>query len=220
MPVELRGHDKGFFALVISDDSRWLVTHSSDKNLLWDLKHKNSSSQPRELPLFGDNTFVDFSISPDSGWLLARAHNKGTLWRLGESGEIGNSFELHGYENEPFGFGFLFSTDSRWLVTAGKSTGHAHLWDLKGAWNATDNPRALLGNEGELEWPQFSPDGHWLVTYGGLSLWDLSAPSGRSYALPDIGYAFNCWSTVFSSDILRFIQQVHLLSASVGYRSR
>jgi WD40 repeat protein len=196
-PSVLRGHEGPIAGLTFSPDSRRLATVSADGTVrlwntsspaaeplmlrtpdgatelrMWDIRAVDSPEPPR---VFGDKLEPGSGsiFSPDGRWIATIAAGGVDLWKL--------STPLPTHYRLPYPGGIwaapVFSSDRRWLATAGVRDPTVRLWDLKSS-NPESDRRVLQGHTGPVRSLAFSADGHRLVSGArdGLALvWDLIA---------------------------------------------
>ena len=193
--VGLGGHLGGISRVLISPDSRWLVTQSwaeDDNPRLWDLL--STDVMTSVVVLKGHTGAVtDVVISSDSRRVATSGvDGKVHLWDLKKGNSVAAPIVLAG-DSGPFGL-LAFSPDGQWLAAAGDQyypnpsggTNTAiHLWHLDST-VPPDDPVVLAGHTTAVTAMKFSPDGTWLASAGGyddagsgepdktVRLWDLS----------------------------------------------
>jgi WD40 repeat protein/serine/threonine protein kinase/tetratricopeptide (TPR) repeat protein len=198
-PAERRltGHARPVQALAFSPSSRWLASGSMDNSVrIWDLSRANSSP----LIINGDAPVSHLGFSPDGEWLLLRFGNgrQCTLQlcniRLEITGKLRVITLRKDASANPSMFEYKFSPDSRWLLTSTiptldfrytpQSTEIRNQAAVVELWDLSANDPAHAGVElfkTESTRTAFSPDGHWLFTFGtsrtgGVAkVWDLTS---------------------------------------------
>ena len=182
-PFVLRGHDQAITEVVISGDSRWAATASSDATVrLWSLTAKDPSALPQVLRGHAKRISA-CRFSGDSRWLLT-ASDDGMVqaWKLTARAPAGRPLLLGGHTAA---VSIATSPDGRWLVTSDHDA--TRLWDLRLP-RPEASSRSLPGHAGAAREIRFSPDSRWLLTVdGGLAarLWDMRAgnPAARPLLL-------------------------------------
>jgi WD40 repeat protein len=182
-PRLLPQHKDACVCAAISEDSRWLLTGSSDKTAIL-----------RDLTRAGDESLV-LGNHPDSvlavalsggrdGRWAATACREGSvfLWDLARDNPAQSRRLLRGHSAASTCL--CFSPDGRWLVSGGDDA-EIYLWDLSQA-DPADRPRVLRGHRGPVEALLVTPDSRRLVSGSGIDqtvrLWDLLAPRPETTA--------------------------------------
>lgn len=155
--------------VVVSQDSRWLVTSGLTEDYLWDLRDPFDGP----IPLAGDGTPVlDVAISSDSRWLVTGNWEKAIrLWDLNKP--IAEPVVLKHEAKVPH---VAISPNDQWLIS-GSEDGTVRIWDLTSDYLGTPIA-ALKGHEGAVTALAISPDSQRLITGGSdgfVRLWDLTA---------------------------------------------
>jgi WD40 repeat protein len=213
-PRVLNGPEGSFSLVLISPNSRWLVTGGGLRRTarLWDLTAQDPAVTS---VVFGDKHVIDaMAFSDDSRWLVTNSHVAGDaeLWDLTAQDLAAPPQSLRGKalpipgarSGLPFDKVHI-SPDSRWLVIS-VLDGTAWSWSLIAA-----DPAAtcqILGGSARTTSVRdyfstdvtFSRDGHWMVTKSRLEgtarLWDLVAedPFGTFKVLSGPGYSYSAGS--------------------------
>ncbi|MGB0384429.1 MAG: CHAT domain-containing protein [Ardenticatenaceae bacterium] len=146
--------------VIISHDSRWLITASSDTTIrLWNLQADDPTKQEKDNPMIlGDGDQVTaMNISSDSR-LLVTGSPKGNayLWDLNSDGNEPISLKgNHGYIQSMTISPKckVKSSDKQWIA-AGNKDGNIYLWDcntiLNQAKHQAHEPILLTGHEGSI----------------------------------------------------------------------
>jgi eukaryotic-like serine/threonine-protein kinase len=206
----LRGHEGYVNSIAIAPDHRWLVTASPQDPVprLWDL----TSEDPAEMDIVLRHTGQLFSmaLSPNGRWLVARSSgDEGLrLWDVAARDPASTLRSLSGHDG-PGIWSLGFSSDSRWLATAGNDNA-VRLWNLTAANPAvavTVLPGIRYG--GNVHGVAFSSDGRWLAAGAGdlgragpssVRVWDLTAGNPASTEKVLRGHAGGVLSVAFSLD--------------------
>jgi WD40 repeat protein len=206
----LRGHEGYVDPIAIDPRRRWLITASRQDPVprLWDL----TSEDPAETEIVLRHTGQLFSmaLSPDGRWLVARSSgDQGLrLWDVAARDPARTLRILRGHDG-PGIWSLGFSSDSRWLVTAGDDNA-VRLWNLTAA-NPAASVTVLPGIRlrGNVHGVTVSPDGHWLAAGAGdldragpssVRVWDLTAGNPASTEKVLRGHAGGVLSVAFSFD--------------------
>jgi WD40 repeat protein len=202
-PSILRGHQRPVTFVVVSPDSRWLVTASADSNStvrggdgekvvrLWDLTSDDPAATP-PIVLYGhDATITALAVSAHNWLATGSADHTARVWNL-HAGNL-NATTPPVFRGQTGAVSAVaLSPDNHWLATASLAGSFQSqptlLWDLTATVPAT-KPKVVLpghiagqrrgyatGNAGVA----FSRDSRWLVTLseavsGEARLWDLTA---------------------------------------------
>ena len=153
------GKSLGEQVLAKSDDARWLITLRDQSAYLWDLTRRDPVVSP---VLLLDWTSGRFVFSPDSTWLVSESRPV-RLWNLTHTGSDLDSVALA--DTSPQGktatrVHTVFSSASRWLVTASSADEPSYLWDLSAS---QPKPIPLPESGRVLIEPHFSADEQWLA---------------------------------------------------------
>jgi WD40 repeat protein len=184
------GKNGAVFQVVISRDSRWLITWGKDA-FIFDLTAPDPGAHPMPLGGVAGRDRVDsVTVSPDSHWLTTVI----TPRRDPQEKEALRDRIRHTTDPEQKG-----KLAQEYIHFDAPLQPVARLWDL-----SVDDPVAQPHVLQDARSPvATSPDSHWLVT-GGLDgtalIWDLTAkdPIARPYFLP--GHAQAISNLVFSPD--------------------
>jgi len=172
-----KGHERNVWEVHYSADGKTLASAGFDKTArLW-----REGSQPRLLRGHGE-AVVGMDLSPD-GRLIATGSDDSTLrlWRT-DTGKPVRTIDAKNHV-----YGVEFSSDGRWLLTAGRARGGpGTLWhQLTGLggkatpvhlWRVSDGAAvAALPHADDVMYATFSPDMRHVVTSGekGVCLWRL-----------------------------------------------
>ncbi len=149
-----------------------IATSEFGGTTLWDVDKLGQSSTVNQSP----SEINAVAVAPDGRLIASTGGSRTRVWQLPELKESG------AYQKNISHYCVLFSSDGRWLLTAGgkaglgaETTTFVDLRDL--ATGALVN--SWGGHRGQVSGAAFSPDGQWLVTAGDqtVKLWDV--PSGR-----------------------------------------
>ena len=171
----LSGHRRFLQSAVFTSDCRQLVTVSTDRVILWDLRGRRPKSSQLAGP--GPGNWLGATVSPDNRWLAVRHYDVTgkeslvRLWEFKAESPAGSERELRGHEGAITKI--RFSPNGRWLATADNST--VRIWDLR-AEGPVQSTHILRGHEDYLNWVTWSPNSRWLVTSDRKRalLWDLT----------------------------------------------
>jgi WD40 repeat protein len=164
----------GIAPVVISQDSRTLVTRDSEGVRAWTL---NNLAAP---PVVLEGRHQDLAFSFDNRWLVTRAKD-----------QTSRVWDLNNLAAKPALVGMLksrlhamaISCNGRWLVT-GNDDGTAQVRDLN---KPSAEPRVLGGHKGEIHTVTISPNSGRLVTTSHdetSRVWDLNTPTTPPIVLP------------------------------------
>jgi WD40 repeat protein/energy-coupling factor transporter ATP-binding protein EcfA2 len=190
------GNKNGVGFVAFDPSGRWLAAAAWEGKLrVWDLNNQGAS--PVVLP----DCTGPIAFSPDGKWLAADCYvnltSEAHLWAMPDLsaepinlGHVGNT-----------NYQLIFSSDSRWLVTAG-SDWNAHVWDLATP-DFTHHPIVLLGHKSDIYALAISPDNRWLATGSydqTIRLWDLASPDPAIESIVLRGHTGPVNSLDFSPD--------------------
>lgn len=172
-------------AITISPGRRWLVAEGHFGGYVWDLSSPDPARTRREVG-------TSIAISHNDRWLVSAQefpNGEAYLADLTASDAFRTSRVLRGHNPTPrFGGSrdFVFSPDSRWLVTTGDDDQNALLWNLTAA-DPASGPVTLRGHRNAIWGAAISPDSRSLVTSARdestALMWDLTDPSAPPRAL-------------------------------------
>lgn len=120
--------------LVITPDSRWLVTISKDSARLWDFQNSGSTAGGIPLTRYSGKFTLATDASPDGHWLLTRTIRGSRedytplLWDLTATNPALTPLSLRGHERQIMKT--VFSPDHKWLLTIDVARA-MRLWDLR-----------------------------------------------------------------------------------------
>ncbi|MBN1991575.1 MAG: protein kinase [Anaerolineae bacterium] len=157
--ILLRSHEGAISDIVISPNSRWLVTASSDHTArLWNVDFTAAGIKTVAAPLIlqgHEDKVLALAISPDSRWLATgSSDHTARLWNLPDvvgtaspGRVITNSLVLPGHDKPVLAvaIGPEKGEGNYWLITAG-GDGVARVWDLPDALTSTAIPVVLTGH--------------------------------------------------------------------------
>jgi len=194
--IALQSDDARILTTFFTPTGSRLATVSLDGTIrFWDL----TSEQPTLLPLVltrKGGEIRSAAICPDGRWLCVGGSREGTthLWDLMAPDPPATSMVLRGHDSPVSSI--KFAPDARWLITSSRQRTlsgiryTSHLWSLKSG--MPEGPPTILqgtadGSQNEFaeeDFLEFSPNGRWVVTGGGLMLllWDLDFDSLLSRA--------------------------------------
>ncbi len=192
-PIPLRGHEKPINTVVISKDSRWLISGSEDRTArIYDLRSQTLGLGQTVLKGHREEV-VAAAIAPDNRWIATGGRdNIVHLWKMPEQGNVPVSIPLPGH------LGWISSLaaspDGNWLASAGYDK-TVRLWDMRIDYEQhaiSPEPVVLQTRQGALHKVCFSPDGKVLVSQGvdsSLRLWEVDADekTADGSAVPRIG---------------------------------
>jgi WD40 repeat protein/predicted Ser/Thr protein kinase len=158
-------------AIAFTADSRVLATANTDGQVrVWNLGERGPSGQPLSLrldePVIGIPSSARIALSDNGRWLAATngGGDAAYLWDLHDPAAPPRRFTGH---LQPLS-SVRFSPGGRWLATRGADLA-LRLYDL----TASDPEAVPIVFWRVYEAIQFSRDGHWMLTAGNNSLWDL-----------------------------------------------
>lgn len=219
--VILRGHEGGVIKLSFIQGGDILVSASIDNTLrLWDLSLSDPGNSP--VILRGHEGAVrDFVMFPGDEFLLSGStDNRLRIWDLRASIKsvrqtLGVSpMRLTGHTADIRTMDF--SSDGRWLATAGRDVGVVILWDLS-APDPQTSAFYLRGHTDDISVVRFSPDGRYLATAGGdrqILVWDVAGGNFEEPLYTLRGHGSRITGLAFTSD------SHQLLSASRDWTLR
>jgi len=214
-------------AIASSPDGRWLATGSDS------VSHLRTESFVRLYDMQGygraelviaSNSIGEMSFSSDSQWLFASSSNEAYVWNLRELRDIneGDRFRLPKLTTETIVLrghdgpiqAAEFTSDGRWLVTAGDSI---RLWPLTGRRSATALPVTVTAGLGKIWRVDVSPDSRWVAATTSEAetwLWDRTSESPRRRLQPiALGDPMTQSLVIFSPDSRRLAVATHVRRA-------
>ncbi len=190
----LEGHKGVVHTLVVSPDSRWLMTWDTkkDSNIrIWDLTAKEPGKDPLILKKGYGTVFT-----PDSRMLISTDLDQHIrVLDLESDGPLETMTILRGHESKIKVF--AISDDGKQFAS-GDEDGTVLIWDL----HDLGTQLLTLKHEKGVSQLVFSPDGHWLVTAdrtGSVLMWELvvdelislaAQVAGRNLSAQEFGQYF------------------------------
>jgi WD40 repeat protein len=153
-----------------SPDGYWVITagygRNGDNVVVWD-----ATSGQERLTLEGGCAYIeDLCISPNGQWVLSAGgatNNDLCLWNSATGNVV---HHLTGHQDRVQACGF--STDSKWIISAGWD-GALKIWDV----STGVEMKTFTGHTGKVNMCGFSSDGQHIVSAGDdqtIRLWDVA----------------------------------------------
>ncbi|MBP8000042.1 MAG: WD40 repeat domain-containing protein [Chloroflexi bacterium] len=220
VPFVLDGFDNDFRELIVTTDSRWLLTFDQyiqsgegpgpggDSTVrLYDLTTTPLAGEPF-FDVF-DKAYINaVALSSDNRWLAAASESQEAwLWDLTTPNPASNRLTLSGYASAVTEV--LFTPDNRWLVTLNgadraASDNGIRLYDLSTA-DPAAAPLIFTIPGDRLGQVTISDGGQWLAAWGEndrVYLWSLQTPDPSApdllFTVPNLGFTRN--AVVISPD--------------------
>ena len=163
-----------------NDSATLITTRTTQTSKIWIV---SSLDHAEELPASKDKGSGGLVWTPEGGIVYA-SNESGAMeiWALDANGNSARqlTFDKHTCV-EPA----VAQRDSRYIVFASYATGKSHIWRIDTRGN---DLKQLTGGSYE-DWPDFSPDGQWVIYHGADSspdrIWKISIDGGSWTLLSD-----------------------------------
>jgi len=177
--------DVGFYQGIglTADSTTLLTTRTNQTSKIW-IASVSQPNDAEELPSSKNKGLGGLVWTPD-GNLVYASNESGTMeiWTTNAKGSDVRqmTFDKHTCV-EPA----ISRHDSKFIVFASYATGKAHIWRIEK--NGNDLKQLTTGTY--EDWPDFSPDGQWVIYHGGAKpsgdgIWKISIDGGTPTPLSD-----------------------------------